>query len=38
VNALDQAGVPFMLAGSFASSKHEVPGTTHDLDFVIDRT
>jgi hypothetical protein len=38
VNALNQAGVPFMLAGSFASSMHGVPRTTRDLDFVIDPT
>jgi hypothetical protein len=38
VDALDQAGVPFMLAGSFASSMHGLPRTTQDLDFVIDPT
>jgi len=38
VNALNQAGVPFMLAGSFASSMHGVPRATRDLDFVIDPT
>lgn len=33
---LDAAGVPFMIAGSFASTAHGVPRTTHDLDLVID--
>ncbi len=38
VKALNEAGVPFMLAGSFASSMHGMPRTTRDLDFVIDPT
>jgi hypothetical protein len=38
VSAFHQASVPFMLAGSFASSMHGVPRTTRDLDFVIDPT
>jgi hypothetical protein len=36
VLALDGAGVPFMIAGSFASSAHGLPRTTQDLDIVID--
>ncbi|MEI8255210.1 MAG: hypothetical protein WCJ30_06000, partial [Deltaproteobacteria bacterium] len=34
--ALDTAGVPFMIAGSFASTAHGVPRTTQDIDVVID--
>jgi hypothetical protein len=33
---LDQAGIPFMVAGSFASSVHGRPRTTQDLDIVIE--
>jgi len=33
---LDYAGVPFMLAGSFASATHILPRTTQDIDLVID--
>lgn len=36
VALLEGAGVPFMIAGSFASTTHGVPRTTHDLDVVID--
>jgi hypothetical protein len=36
VGALDQSGVPFMVAGSFASTTHGLPRTTQDLDIVID--
>jgi hypothetical protein len=36
--ALDGAGVPFMLAGSFASSMHGAPRATQDIDLVIDPT
>jgi hypothetical protein len=36
VRALDGAGVPFMIAGSFASAAHGLPRTTQDLDVVID--
>jgi len=35
IGALDQAGVPHMLAGSFASSVHGAPRTTRDIDLVI---
>lgn len=34
--ALDTAGVPYMLAGSFASSHHGAPRATQDIDIVID--
>jgi hypothetical protein len=33
---LDAAGIPFMVAGSFASTAHGLPRTTQDLDMVID--
>jgi hypothetical protein len=36
VHLLDAAGVPFMIAGSFASAAHGLPRTTQDLDVVID--
>jgi hypothetical protein len=36
VRMLDSAGVPFMIAGSFASTAHGLPRTTQDLDVVID--
>ena len=36
VGLLEAAGVPFMVAGSFASSAHGMPRTTQDLDVVID--
>jgi hypothetical protein len=36
VAALDGAGVPYMIVGSFASSAHGIPRTTQDLDVVID--
>lgn len=35
VDALEQAGVPYMLTGSYASSFHSLPRATRDLDFVI---
>ncbi len=38
VGALDGAGVPYMLAGSFASSHHGVPRATQDIDIVVDPT
>lgn len=34
--ALERAGVPFMVAGSFASTAHGLPRTTQDVDIVID--
>jgi hypothetical protein len=33
--ALERAGVPYMLTGSFASSFHGAPRTTQDVDLVI---
>lgn len=33
---LDTAGIPFMVAGSFASTTHGLPRSTQDLDLVID--
>jgi hypothetical protein len=36
VRLLDAAGVPFMIAGSFASAAHGLPRTTQDLDVVVD--
>ena len=38
VGALEQAAIPYMVVGSFASSFHGRPRTTHDLDVVIDPT
>ena len=35
VQALQSAGVPYMLTGSFASSLHGAPRVTHDVDIVI---
>ena len=34
-HALEVAGVPYMLTGSFASSYHGAPRTTQDVDIVI---
>ncbi len=36
VEELERAGIPHMLAGSFASTYHGDPRTTHDIDLVID--
>jgi hypothetical protein len=33
---LDGAGVPYMVAGSFASTFHGIPRSTYDIDLVID--
>lgn len=33
---LEAAGIPFMVAGSFASTAHGLPRTTQDLDLIID--
>jgi hypothetical protein len=35
LGALDQAGIPCMLTGSFASSYHGAPRATQDIDLVI---
>lgn len=34
--ALESSGVPYMLAGSFASSHHGAPRATQDIDIVVD--
>jgi hypothetical protein len=36
VRALDDAGIPHMLVGSFASTSHGAPRATQDIDIVID--
>jgi hypothetical protein len=38
VEALEKAGVPYMLTGSFASSYHGQGRATQDIDFVITPT
>lgn len=38
VERFEAAGIPFMLAGSFASTFHGHPRTTQDIDIVIDPT
>jgi hypothetical protein len=38
VAALNDAGIPHMVAGSFASTHHGVPRTTQDIDLVIEPT
>jgi hypothetical protein len=35
---LDEAGIPYMVAGSFATTFHGVPRSTHDIDIIIDPT
>lgn len=35
IGALDRAGIPYMLTGSFASSYHGIPRATQDIDLVI---
>jgi hypothetical protein len=35
IGALDGAGIPYMLTGSFASSYHGFPRATQDIDIVI---
>ena len=35
IGALDGAGIPYMLTGSFASSYHGIPRATQDIDLVI---
>jgi hypothetical protein len=37
-DALDSAGIPFMLTGSFAAAYHGIPRATLDIDLVIDAT
>ena len=36
--ALDQAGVAYMLSGSFASAYHGSPRATKDIDVVVEAT
>jgi hypothetical protein len=38
VGLLDRTGIPFMIAGSFASTAHGAPRATQDVDIVIDPT
>lgn len=38
VGALDSAGIPFMLTGSFAAAYHGAGRATLDIDFVIEAT
>lgn len=35
VAALDAAGIPYMLTGSYASSLHSIPRATRDIDIII---
>jgi hypothetical protein len=37
-SALDSAGVPYMLSGSFAGASYGVPRSTQDIDFVVAAT
>jgi hypothetical protein len=37
-SALDQAGISYMLTGSFASAHYGVPRSTQDIDLVIEST
>jgi hypothetical protein len=36
IRALDEAGCPYMLTGSFASSMQGEPRLSHDIDLVVD--
>lgn len=36
--AVESAGIPYMLTGSFASSYHGVPRATQDIDIVVEPT
>lgn len=36
VGALESAGIPYMVTGSFASSFHGTPRASQDIDFVVD--
>jgi hypothetical protein len=36
VGTLETIGIPHMVVGSFASTAHGEPRSTHDLDLVID--
>jgi len=37
-SALDQAGISYMLTGSFASAHYGVPRSTQEIDLVIEAT
>ena len=34
-DALEAAGIPYMVTGSFVSAVHGIPRATHDIDVVI---
>ena len=36
VDALERAGIPHMLVGSFSSNLHGIPRSTEDVDFVVE--
>ena len=36
VDAIEQAGLTYMVAGSFASNLHGIPRMTQDADIVVD--
>jgi hypothetical protein len=38
ISALDQAGISYMLSGSFASAHYGAPRSTQDIDLVIEAT
>jgi hypothetical protein len=38
ITALDQAGIGYMLTGSFASAHYGAPRSTQDIDLVIEAT
>ncbi len=38
IEALDQAGIPYAITGSWASISYGMPRTTHDIDIVADLT
>lgn len=38
MTALDEAGIPFMLTGSFAAAYHGIPRATLDIDLVVHPT
>jgi hypothetical protein len=38
LTALDQAGIPSMLTGSFAGAYHGIPRATQDIDLIVDPT
>ncbi len=36
IDAFDHCGIPYMVAGSFASNVHGIPRSTYDADIVVD--